>query len=162
MSSSKQLFAFLGWLLACFLAAAIGAMGSLDAPDFYRQLALPTWAPPPSLFGPVWTVLYFLMAVAAWLVWRQSGFRGASRPLALFMVQLVLNALWSWIFFHWRQGGLAFAEIMVLGLAVLATIMAFWRHSKLAAGLLVPYLAWVTFAAYLNYTLWQSNPQLLG
>lgn len=149
-------------LAVTFLAAAAGGLASVDAAAFYSQLARPDWAPPGWLFGPVWSVLYVLMAVAAWLVWRAAGLARARTPLALFVAQLAANALWSWLFFAWRLGALAFAEVLVLWALVAATIAAFWRVRSLAALLLVPYLAWVTFAAALTYSVWRRNPQLLG
>jgi benzodiazapine receptor len=151
-----------GWLAVTFIAAAAGSVASTQAPDFYAQLVRPSWAPPASLFGPVWSVLYTLMALAAWLVWRVGGFAGARTALTLYLVQLVFNALWTWFFFGWQRGGMAFADIVLNALLVAATLLAFWRIRPLAGALLVPYLLWVTFAAALNYTIWQLNPQLLG
>lgn len=151
-----------GWLLVTFAAGAIGGLASVNAAGFYGQLVQPSWAPPAWLFGPVWSVLFVLMGVAAWLVWRDHGFHGAPTALKLYVVQLVANALWTWLFFAWRQGALALAEIGVLWLLIALTISQFWRLNKLAALLLVPYLAWVTFAAALNLALWLLNPSLLG
>ncbi|MEE7560368.1 tryptophan-rich sensory protein, partial [Xanthomonas sp. Kuri4-2] len=122
----------------------------------------PAWAPPGWLFGPVWSVLYGMMAVAAWLVWRERGWRGAGGALALFLVQLALNAAWSWLFFAWHRGGAAFADILALWLVLGATTLAFARRQRLAGVLLVPYLLWVSFALALNYTVWHLNPQQLG
>lgn len=153
-------------LLAClgptFAAAALGARASLRAGAFYGQLARPDWAPPAWLFGPVWTVLYVLMGLAAWLVWREQGFRGARAAFALYLVQLAANALWTWLFFAWRMGGPAFVEILVLWGLILATTLAFWRARPLAGLLLLPYLAWVTFAAALCHATWRANPALLS
>lgn len=122
----------------------------------------PDWAPPGSVFGPVWTVLYVLMGIAAWLVWRVAGFRAARPALTLFVLQLALNALWSWLFFSWHRGDIAFAEVVLLWAFIAATMIAFWRIRPLAGALLVPYLLWVTFATVLNYALWRLNPQLMG
>jgi benzodiazapine receptor len=158
----KQFAGLLGWLVASFIAAAVGGAASIRAGSFYVQLDRPGWAPPSNVFGPVWTVLYLMMAVAAWLVWRERGFRAARTALSLFLVQLALNALWSWLFFAWRRGGPAFADIVVLWVLIVATLVTFWRIRPLAGALLVPYLAWVTFAAALNYSIWQRNPQILG
>ena len=158
----KQLVGLAVWLLLCFLAAGIGAAASVQAGAFYGQLIRPDWAPPAWVFGPVWSLLYLLMAVAAWLVWRVAGWRAAGSALGLFMLQLGLNALWSWLFFGWRLGGLAFAEVVALWALIAATMVAFWRIRPLAGMLLLPYLLWVGFASVLNYTLWQWNPQLLG
>lgn len=158
----KQLIGLVAWLAASFMAAAIGAAASVQAGAFYAQLVRPEWAPPGSVFGPVWTALYTLMGVAAWLVWRIGGFRAARSALVLFVAQLAVNALWSWLFFGWRLGGLAFAEILLLWVLIAATLAGFWRLRPLAGALLIPYLLWVSFAAALNYSLWQLNPQLLG
>ena len=150
------------WLIVSFIAAGIGGAASIEAGPFYNQLVRPEWAPPSSVFGPVWTVLYALMGIAAWLVWRVGGFRAARTALTLFIVQLALNALWSWLFFGWHRGGLAFVDILLLWLFIAATMVAFWKISRLAGALLVPYLLWVSFAAALNYAVWQLNPQVLG
>lgn len=151
--------ALAGWLAASFVAAALGAVATRQAPEFYAQLVRPDWAPPGWLFGPVWTLLYAMMAIAAWRVWRKAGFGTA---LYLFLAQLALNALWSWLFFAWRLGGAAFGEILLLWLLIAATVAAFFRIDRLAAALLVPYLLWVSFACALTYAVWRANPQLLG
>lgn len=143
------------------VAATIGSVASIRAADFYATLAKPSWAPAPGVFGPVWTALYILMAVAAWLVWRRAGLPAAIGPLALYLVQLALNALWTWLFFRWRSGALAFAEILLLGIVLLVTLVRFWRVRPLAGALLLPYLAWVTFAAALTLSVWRRNPGLL-
>lgn len=145
-----------------FLAAAAGGLASVNAGDFYTRLALPGWAPPPWLFGPVWTALYVMMGVAAWLVWRRGGFRAARLPLSLYLVQLAFNALWTWLFFAWQRGALAFAEILVLWVLIVATLAMFWRIRRLAGALLVPYLLWVTFATALTWAVWKRNPDVLG
>lgn len=162
LTKQKQIIGLIGWLIVSFVAAAIGAAASIEAGSFYTQLVRPDWAPPPSIFGPVWTVLYALMGVAAWLVWRIGGFRAGRPPLTLFMVQLALNALWSWLFFGWHRGALAFADILLLWVFIVVTSYCFWRIKPVAGLLLVPYLLWVTFAAALNYSVWQLNPQVLG
>lgn len=161
-TTQKQIVGLVAWLIASFTAAAIGGAASIQAGPFYTQLVRPAWAPPPSIFGPVWTVLYALMGIAAWLVWRVGGFRAAKSALTLFLVQLALNALWSWIFFGWHRGALAFADILLLWALIVATLIAFWRMRPLAGALLVPYLLWVSFASALNYSVWQLNPQVLG
>jgi tryptophan-rich sensory protein len=161
-SALNQSLGLAGWLLASFATAALGGFASINAASFYGQLVQPSWAPPAWLFGPVWTALYVLMGVSAWLVWRKHGFRGAGAALAIYAAQLVANALWSWLFFAWQQGAMAFAEIVVLWLLVSLTIRMFWRLHRTAAILLVPYLAWVSFAAALNFALWRLNPAILG
>lgn len=145
-----------------YAAAAVGALASVHARTFYAELITPEWAPPGWLFGPVWFVLYTLMAIAFWLVWRAAGFRTARLELSLFAVQLLANALWSWLFFAWRLGAVAFTEVLLLWVLILATAVAFWRLSRLAAALLAPYLTWVTFASALTWAIWRSNPQFLG
>lgn len=123
--------------------------------DWYASLQKPGWNPPPWIFGPVWTALYIMMAVAAWLVWRHIGWQ---RPLWLYLTQLVLNATWTPVFFGAREIGLAFAVIVALWVAIFCTLLAFLRVSQAAGWILLPYLAWVSFAAVLNFTLWRMNP----
>jgi len=158
-SASSQLFALLGWLLLAFAAGAVGAVASVDAASFYAQLSKPAWAPPAGVFGPVWSALYALMGVAAWLVWRAPVSSRAA--LGLFAAQLAANALWSWLFFAWHRGALAAAEVLVLLTLIIATVAAFWGVRRLAALLLVPYLLWVAFASALTWAVWRANPGLL-
>ena len=161
LSASRQVVGLLGWLLLSFAAAAIGAVASSEAGAFYEQLVRPSWAPPAWLFAPVWTVLYVLMGTAAWLVWRLRGFKEVKTALALFVMQLGANALWTWVFFVWHQGALAFAEIVFLWCLIVATIASFRKLSKVSAALLLPYLAWVTFASALTFATWRLNPHVL-
>jgi tryptophan-rich sensory protein len=158
---SRQVLGLLGWLLLSFAAAAIGAVASSEAGAFYEQLVRPSWAPPGWLFAPVWTVLYVLMGIAAWLVWRGHGFKEGRAALVLFILQLGANALWTWVFFVWQQGALALAEIILLWCLIVATAASFLRHNAVAAVLLLPYLAWVTFASALTFAAWRLNPDLL-
>lgn len=162
LPTHKQIIGFVTWLAVSFTAAAVGSAASIQAGPFYTQLIRPEWAPPPGLFGPVWTILYTLMGIAAWLVWRVGGFRAARTALTLFLVQLAVNALWSWLFFGWQRGGLAFADIILLWALIVATLVSFWRIRPLASALLIPYLLWVSFASALNYSVWRLNPQILG
>ncbi len=162
MSRTRQALGLLGWLLAAFAAAAVGGFASASAGAFYAELVRPSWAPPGWLFGPVWSVLYVLMGLSAWLVWRVSGFAGAKFALFVFALQLAANALWTWLFFVWHLGGLAFAEILLLWVLIAVTIGLFWRVSRLSAALLVPYLAWVSFASALTLSIWRLNPGLFG
>ena len=159
---TRQAFGLIGWLLVSFAAAAVGAVATSSAGSFYQQLNRPDWAPPSSIFGPVWTALYVLMGIAAWLVWRERGFSGARAALSLFLAQLVLNGLWSWLFFAWQRGAWALGEMLLLWVMILATLVAFWRIRPLAGMLLMPYLAWVSFASALTFALWQSNPAALS
>jgi benzodiazapine receptor len=160
-STPAQAIGLLAWLAVVFAAAGVGAVASVDAGSFYGQLAKPAWAPPASVFGPVWSALYLLMGIAAWLVWRERGAKGLAVALGLFLVQLAANALWSWLFFAWRNGAAAFAGVLVLLVLVVATLVAFWRIRRAAGLLLVPYLAWVSFASVLTWTVWRGNPELL-
>ena len=160
-SSLAQAAGLVGWLAVVFAAAAVGALASVDAGSFYGQLVRPGWAPPASAFGPVWSVLYLLMGVAAWLVWRNQGAERLRLALALFLTQLCANALWSWLFFAWRNGAVAFAEVLILLALIAATTVVFWRISRLAGILMIPYLAWVTLATALTWAVWQRNPSVL-
>jgi tryptophan-rich sensory protein len=147
------------WQALAFATAAIGAVASVSSRELYAELLRPAWAPPGWLFGPVWTALYALMGVSACLVWRERSFAGARCGVG---TQLAVNALWSWLFFAWRLGGAAFAEFLLLWGLIVATVIAYRRISALAAVLLLPYLAWVTFASALTFAVWRLNPALLG
>ncbi|HET9669934.1 MAG TPA: TspO/MBR family protein [Casimicrobiaceae bacterium] len=160
-STLAQAIGLVGWLALTFVAAACGGIASIAAPAFYAQLARPSWAPPAGVFGPVWSTLYLLMAVAAWLVWRERGRRMRGVALGLYVAQLVVNALWSWLFFAWHDGALAFADVVVLLALIVLTLSAFVRVRGLAGILLVPYLAWVAFATALTWAVWRANPALL-
>lgn len=158
MGHTKQIIGLVILVALCLGAAAAGSAATVpQIGSWYTALAKPSWTPPNWIFGPVWTVLYVDMAVAAWLVWRQKGWPGAQVPLLLFLVQLAFNVAWSWLFFGLRNPGLGFANIILLWVAIVVTLVAFWRQSVLAGLLLVPYLAWVTFAGALNYSIWQLN-----
>lgn len=147
------------FLVICFGAAAIGGYataGSVNS-DWFENLRKPSWNPPNWVFGPVWTFLYATMAIAGWLVWKASGVRESRFALSLFSFQLGLNVLWSCLFFGMQRIGLAVLDIGCLWLAILGCIAAFHRQSRTAAYLLLPYLAWVTFAAVLNAAIWRLN-----
>jgi len=161
ITKSKQFFGFIVWLLIPFIAAGIGSIATINAQLFYSELIRPPWSPPGFAFGPVWTLLYALMGVAAWLIWRRGGFHQARAALSLFLVQLSINALWSWLFFTWHLGLASFVGIVILWILITATLIVFWRLKTLAGVLLIPYLLWVSFAAVLNYAIWQLNPHIL-
>ena len=144
------------WLAVTFAAAWIGSR--FQPGEWYSGLIKPALTPPGWVFGPVWTLLYAIMAVAAWLVWCRHGLANAIGPLGLFLGQLVLNALWSYLFFGLQHPGLALLDIVVLWLVILATVKAFWRSHRPAGLLLLPYLFWVSFATYLNFQFWRLNP----
>jgi len=148
----------LGAIVALALTLGAGYIGSrFPVDEWYAALSKPAWNPPNWLFGPVWGVLYLLIAIAAWLVWRKTGLAGAAIPLGLFFLQLVLNAAWSWIFFGRHEIGLALIEILILWIAILATIIGFWRANPVSGYLMVPYLLWVSFASVLNFAIWRLN-----
>jgi uncharacterized protein YbjT (DUF2867 family)/tryptophan-rich sensory protein len=155
ISTFKSALALAGWLALCWGAASLGAI--FTPGDWYASLRKPSWNPPGWLFGPVWGALYTMMAAAAWLVWRRGGFTAQCRPLAVFLVQLALNAAWTPLFFGLHRPDLAFIAIGLLWLAIIFTLAAFRPVSRPAAWLLAPYLAWVSFAAALNFTLWRLN-----
>ncbi|MCA8936575.1 MAG: tryptophan-rich sensory protein [Planctomycetes bacterium] len=144
--------ALIGWVLLSFAPSLTGVF--FGPGDWYRQLEKPFFNPPNWIFGPVWTTLYLLMGISAWLVWR----RGSSGwALKLFIVQLALNALWTPVFFGLHALGAALIVIVAMWLAILATIIAFWKLSRPGAAMLIPYLLWVSFATLLNASLWWLN-----
>ena len=155
-------WAALGWLLlATFLTAALGAFASIDAKEFYASLKQPSWSPPPTVFGPVWSALYMMMCAAAWLVVRQRG-TPAARPLMwLYGAQLLCNALWTWLFFRWHWGAVACAEVLLLFVLVALTLRAFWRVRPRCGWLILPYLVWVGFASALTLSMWRLNSAVL-
>jgi len=155
-STGRQTVALGGWLALCFAAAGGAVFVSTDG--WYAGLQKPSWNPPAWVFGPAWSLLYILMAAAARFVWREGGWKTQGKALASFLVQWLLNALWTPLFFGMHRPGLALAEIIVLWLAIAATLASFWRVRKIAGVLLAPYLAWVSFAAVLNAAIWRLNP----
>lgn len=157
MGVKTTVLALLGWLALSFAA---GFVGSRFTPsEWYQQIVKPSWTPPGAVFGPVWSVLYIMMGVAAWLVWRNGESSRVVTPLTLFIVQLVLNALWSYLFFGLHRPGFALVDIVALWVVIVLTLIAFWRVSVPAGALLAPYLAWVTFASFLNFSIWRLNAQ---
>jgi benzodiazapine receptor len=158
MREGTRWIGLLVFIVVCLGAGGLGAIATTpEIEGWYRTIEKPSWNPPDYLFGPVWTTLFVMMAIAAWMVWKPEGFKTATTPLTLFTVQLVLNVTWSWIFFGMHQPGWAFVEIAMLWLAIVATTVAFFRRSKIAGWLMVPYLAWVSFAAVLNVAIWRMN-----
>ncbi|TVQ01622.1 MAG: tryptophan-rich sensory protein [Balneolaceae bacterium] len=147
------------WIALSYLTAWIGAQVSpgIAPGEWYESIAKPSWNPPGWLFGPVWTALYTMMGVAVWLVWKDYGFSGAKKAITLFLIQLILNGLWSQIFFGMQEIGWAFLEILILLFAIAITTILFFEKNKLAGWLMVPYLLWVSFASVLNGTLWWLN-----
>ena len=157
--SAASIAALVLSLLACFTISAVGgAITAGPVKSWYPTLVKPALTPPDLAFPIVWTLLFALMAIAAWRVWRQSGVRQARGALLLFGLQLLLNLAWSWLFFGRQQIGWAVIEIAVLWLAIAGCILLFARHDRVAALLLAPYLLWVSFAAWLTFSIWQLNP----
>ncbi len=153
--SARDLVGLLVWIVVSFAPGAVG--GRFLPGEWYRALDKPPWTPPGWVFGPAWTLLYLSMGVAAWLVWRERGWQRAALPLAVYGVQLVLNGLWSWLFFGLRRPDLALADIVALWAAIATTIVTFWGVRPLAGAILLPYLAWVSFATALNASIWRRN-----
>jgi translocator protein len=155
---SNQWFALVGWLAACFLVSGISGYATAQAiPTWYANLSKPSFNPPNQVFAPVWTILYALMGIAAWLIWRMPDSPYRTRALVLFWLQLLLNFAWSWIFFHQHLIFGAALEILVLWLAILVMTIAYWRVYPPAAWMMLPYLCWVSFASFLNWGIWHAN-----
>ena len=155
-SRTRSALGFGGWLAISFTAAAAGGFFRPD--EWYANLVKPSWNPPNWVFAPVWMTLYGMMGVAAWLVWQRGEFAQQRVPLTLFLFQLLLNAIWSPFFFGLHNPGLALVDIAALWMALVMTILSFWKARPVAAGLLIPYFAWITFAAALNFAIWRLNP----
>ena len=157
-SPTGQLLVLAGLIALCLAVGALGALATAQSVGtWYQTLAKPSFNPPDRVFGPVWTALYILMAVAAWLAWRSASWRAARPALMLFALQLALNLGWSLLFFGARWIGGALVEVVLLWFAIAATIAAFRRHSQWAGILMMPYIAWVTFATALNFAIWRLN-----
>lgn len=151
----KFIFSF----LLCQGAALIGSVFTIAAiPTWYAQLHKPSFNPPNWLFGPVWTLLYTLMAVALYLIWKQGLTEKTKPAIIIFLIQLALNVLWSYLFFFLKAPAIAFSEILILWLAILATIVKFCDLSRPAGLILIPYLTWVSFASVLNFFVAKLNP----
>jgi len=156
--ANKRLFDLLGlafWVALIFSVAAFASQ--FEPGDWYAHIAKPTWTPPGWLFGPVWGMLYLLMGVSAWLVWRQRYNRSVSFPLACYLLQLAANGLWSWLFFGRQWIGLALIDLIVLVILVAITAAMFRRVHRSAGYMLLPYLLWVSFATALNFQIWRMN-----
>lgn len=151
----------IGAIISILIAEAAGLIGSVftaaSVKSWYLTLVKPSWNPPSWLFGPVWTSLYALMGLSAYLIWQEKNKAGLKLALGIYVLQLILNIIWSGLFFGLKNPGLAFAEIIVLLVFIIVTLVLFWRINRFAGMLLIPYLAWVLFASYLNYTIWRLN-----
>lgn len=158
-SKLSKIAGLIFWVGICYLVAWTGALVSpgIASPEWFNALNKPSWNPPSWIFGPVWTTLYTLMGIAAWLVWKDYGFNQAKPALSAFLVQLILNGLWSQLFFGLKLPGWAFVEIFFLLAAIIITTFLFSKKVTVAAWLMAPYIAWVAFATALNGTIWWIN-----
>jgi benzodiazapine receptor len=161
-TTKQQSLGLIAWLAVCYTAAVVGMLATMNAPEIYNALTQPSWAPPSSVFGPVWTILYTLIAISAWLVWRTTAYGSAQQALGFFIIQLVINACWSWLFFNFLSGLWSFVNIIFLVVFAAITMVLFFKRSVAAGVLFIPYLAWICFATALNFTVWQLNPEILG
>src|SRR5208283_4770874 len=130
---------------------------SYSLKTWYLTIKKPSWNPPDKVFAPVWTVLYVMMAVAGWMVWERLPQKGFSTPMVLFFVQLVLNTVWSAVFFALRSPGWAFVEVVILWVFIALTMISFWAIYWVSGVLFSPYFLWVSFASVLNYAVWRLN-----
>lgn len=154
----RDILGFVAFLALCLAVSAIGGAATASSVGtWYQTLAKPSFNPPDWIFAPVWTALYFMMALAGWRVWRREDLRRARWALSLFALQLALNLCWSIIFFGMRSIGAALVEILVLLLAIVATTVVFWQRDRVAGMLFIPYAGWVAFATALNAALWRLN-----
>ena len=159
MQRLKQTGIILAFILGTELAGIIGSIFTVDSiPTWYVTLVTPAWNPPSWIFGPVWTILFALMGIAAYLVWRKRTHnKGTRSSLVFYGIQLIFNTLWSIIFFGLKNPGLAFADIIILLLMIVVTTVKFWKIDRYAGILFLPYLLWVSFATVLNFAIWQMN-----
>jgi len=153
---------WMSWIVFVAICLAAGAAGAWftnsSVKTWYPSLRKPAGTPPSWVFAPVWSVLYLLMATAAWLVWQEGQARDVRWPLGLFFGQLLLNAAWSLLFFGWQRPGLALVEVLILLVSIMATTISFAAYSHYAFWLMTPYLGWVGYATYLNFGIWRLNP----
>lgn len=157
MSTIHSLVALVAFLL---ITGSAGFFSSMYPPgEWYDRLKKPSFTPPKSAFGPIWTTLYIIIAFAAWLVWRDKGLLAAGLPLGLFLLQIILHGAWSWIFFGLHKPGAAYFELVILWLLIVATTIIFWQRVPLAGILMLPYLLWVAFAIVLNFFFWKLNQE---
>ena len=155
--STKNIVSLIVFLAICLgMAAVAGLVTVANIPTWYEGLVKPSFTPPNAIFGPVWTLLYILIAISGWMVWRKIGF-SPERPLVIYGLQLALNFAWSFIFFGAPLPGLAVVDVLLLWIAIVWNIAMFWRVDRVAAALLLPYLGWVSFASALNIAVWQLN-----
>ena len=152
MKKGLQLF---GWIFVCSLAGIFGAQ--FEPGTWYELLEKPNWTPPNIVFPIVWPILYVMMGIAAWMMWKIDEVSISGTEFRWFFVQLILNALWSWVFFGMHLISTGLAEILLLWVAVAFCVMLFWRRNKIAGALLIPYWLWISYASALNFAIWQLN-----
>lgn len=158
MSRRKKIAVLVILILICLSVGWVGSLFTAPAIEgWYAGLNKPWFQPPSWIFGPVWTLLYILMAVAAWLIWKEGGVKKNTAPLIFFGLQLFFNACWSPLFFGLKTPGYAFADITALWMSIIVTSVLFMRKSRIAGLLMLPYLLWVSFAAVLNFAIWRMN-----
>lgn len=155
MKKSKQITGLIIWIFVCSLAGIFGAQ--FEPGTWYELLQKPAWTPPNWVFPVVWPTLYVMMGIAAWIIWKMKEITLSATEFNWFFVQLVLNALWSWIFFGMQMIATGLAEILLLWISILFTIFLFWNRNRIAGMLLLPYLLWVSYASALNFAIWQLN-----
>jgi tryptophan-rich sensory protein len=149
-------------IVALILVAAVALSDVRFRPrEWYRRLAKPPWTPPNWLFAPAWTVLYILVALAIWFAWRFGGGPALIAVSVLWVLQLIANALWSWIFFGRERIALALADILLLLVLIAATLALLFYLNPIAGALFAPYLLWVAFASGLNFSIWRRNRENL-
>jgi len=148
-------------VISILIAQAAGLIGSVftasNVRGWYTTIARPSWNPPSWVFGPVWTALFTLMGIASYIIWKHRDLPYARAALVFYVIQLILNVLWSIFFFGLKNPGLAFVEILILLALIIVTTVLFWKVKPVAGALMLPYIAWVSFASYLNYTIWRLN-----
>jgi translocator protein len=158
MKNWNSLAVLVLFIAVCLAVAGLGAISTAaSVRNWYPMLHKPSWTPPSWLFGPVWTILYLMMAIAAWLVWRRRGLVTVNSALGLFAFQLALNVAWSPLFFGLKNPLAGLLDIVPLWAAIMATLISFWKISPAAGVLLVPYWLWVGFATALNFAIWKMN-----
>lgn len=155
MTQSKKIGGLITWIIICSLAGIFGAQ--FEPGTWYELLQKPSWTPPNWVFPVVWPILYVLMGISAWLLWKKEAISSYQTEFTWFFVQLILNALWSWIFFGMEHIATGLAEILLLWVAIAFTVLLFWRRDRIAGFLLIPYLLWVSYASALNFAIWQLN-----
>ena len=155
MRGSEYILSLMIWVALCLAVGFIA--GRFSPGEWYASLNKPGWTPPGWVFPVVWTILYVMMGLSAWIICQEVGLRAAALPLSFFLLQLVFNGLWTYLFFGLQRPGLAFVEITLLWVLILVTLILFWINRPLAGALLLPYLIWVGFASGLNFAIWRMN-----